>query len=136
MRLRTTFALAVAALAVGIPTAAADPDGYQPQLQAGAPDAVDRYLRNNAPEEQSDAFSRYLRNHSSSATASFDSSGAGSHPDSRAVRPSSVVEAAPVVVAGRDWTTGALGALGGALLALVAVVGASAIRGRGRLVFR
>ena len=118
-------------------TAAADPDGYQPQLQAGAqPDAFDRYVRNNAPAEPTDAFGRYLRNHSS-GTLSFDPTGAAGHPDSRAVRLSSAVEAGPAVAGdGRDWTTGALGALGGAFLALVAVVGASAIRGRGRLVLR
>jgi hypothetical protein len=130
MKLRMTFAVAVAALAVGIPTAAAEPDGYQPQLQAGAqPDAFDRYLRNNVPDEQSDAFSRYLRNNTS-ATA------AGEHPDSRADRFSPFGEVEPVAAGGRDWSTGALGALGGGLFVLLAVVGASAIRERRRLALR
>ena len=34
MQIRTTLALAAAALTLGVPVAAADPDGYQPQLQA------------------------------------------------------------------------------------------------------
>jgi len=138
MRIRSTLALGAAALTLGVPVAAADPDGYQPQLQTGAqPDAVDRYLRNNAPDEQPDALARYLRNNSAPASPSFDSTAAARHPDSRAVRltPTGEIEAG---VAGetRDWTLGVLGALGGALLALVAVVGASAIRDRRRLVLR
>ncbi len=87
MKLRTILTLAVAALTLGIPVASADPDGFQPQLQTGVQtDAIDRYLRNNAPEEQSDAVDRYLRNHTpeSSAVASM---GAAGHPDSLAVRP-------------------------------------------------
>lgn len=137
MKIRTTFALAVAALTFGVPVAAGVPDGYQPQLQGiTSPDAVDRYLRNNAPEEP-DAIARYLRNHSTSTSTApvFDTNGAAGHPDSRAVRPSPIVELEPLS-GGRDWTTGAVGALGGALLALLAIVGASAIRERRRLVLR
>ena len=134
MKLRTAFALAVAALAMGVPLAGATPDGYQPQLQAGSePDAFDRYLRNNAPLQQPDAFDRYLANN---APQTVETTGAAGHPDSRAVRPSPTNEITPVGGDGRDWTTGAVGALGGALFALLAIVGASAIRERRRLVLR
>lgn len=134
MKIRTTFALAVATLTLGVPVAAADPDGYQPQLQGiTSPDAVDRYLSNNAPEEP-DAIARYLRSHSTSIAPAFDTGAAG-HPDSRAVRPSPPVEV-DSVPGGRDWTAGTVGAFGGALLALLAIVGASAIRERRRLVLR
>lgn len=133
MRTRTTFALAASTLAFGVPPAAATPDSYQPQLGA-QPDAFERYVMNNAPEEQPDAFSRYLRNQQS---ASLGSTGAATHPDSRAVRPSPALAAAAAVDGdSRDWAAGALGALGGALVAVVAVAGASAIRGRRRLVLR
>jgi hypothetical protein len=126
MRIRTAFVLAVAALAIGVPGAAADPDGYQPQLQAGAPpDAFDRYLGNHAPDEQSDAFSRYLGNHTSST-------GAAGHPDSRPDRWTPIGEAEPLSAGGREWTIGALGALGGAILMFLA----ASIRGRRRLVLR
>jgi hypothetical protein len=118
MKLWTALALAGAALAIGAPAAtAADPDGYQPQLQVGAqPTPFDRY---NLAEEQSDV--------------SIRATGAAGHPDSRADRSwPGVGEPAPVD--DRDWSTAALGALGGALVVLLAVVGASAIRERRRLV--
>ena len=125
MKLRTALALAVAALTIGVPVAAADPDGYQPQLKAvEQPDAFGRYLRNNAPAQQPDAFDRYLQNNSPEIT------GAAAHPDSRSDRPTATSEVAPVGDDGRDWTTGALGALGGALFVVLAIVGASAIRER------
>lgn len=136
MKIRTTLTLAVAALTLGVPVAAADPDGYQPQLKTGVQaDAIDRYLRNNAPEEQPDAIARYLRNHTAEGST-VASTGAAGHPDSRAVRlsPTDAIESASTN--GRDWTTGALGALGGAFLAFLAIVGASAIRARRRLVLR
>ena len=131
MKTRTTLALAFATLALGVPAAAAAPDGYQPQL--AQPDAFDRYLL-NTPEEQPDALARYLRNNTDPAVASF---GAAGNPDSRAVRPSPPVES--TVAVGDDprgWTLGIVGAFGGALLAFVAVVGASSIRGRSRLALR
>jgi hypothetical protein len=132
MRTRTTLALAFATLALGVTAAAAAPDGYQPQL--AQPDAFDRYLLNNTPEEQPDALARYLRNNTDPAVASF---GAAGNPDSRAVRPSPPVETTVAVGdEARDWTVGIVGAFGGALLAFVAVVGASSIRGRSRLALR
>ena len=85
MRIRNTFALAIAAVAIGVPAAtAADPDGYQPQLQVGA--QSEPFDRHNLAEEQS------------------------------------------------EMSTAAVGALGGALVMLLAIVGASAIRERRRLV--
>ena len=127
MKLRTAFALAVAALTIGIPVGTA---GVQP-------DALDRYLSNNAPEEQPDAIGRYLQNHSTSLAAEVETTGAAGHPDSRAVRPGPTGDVEPVADGGgRDWTTGAWGALGGVLFALLAIVGASAIRERRRLVLR
>ena len=132
MKTRTTLALAVATLALGVPAAAAAPDGYQPQL--AQPDAFDRYLLDNTPEEQPDALARHLRNNTDPAVTSF---GAAGNPDSRAVRPSPPVETRIAVGdAARHWTLGIVGAFGGALLAFVAVVGASSIRGRSRLVLR
>ena len=118
MRIRTAFTLAVAALAIGVPAAAAaDPDGYQPQLQVGAqPEPFDRH---NLAEEQSER--------STAAT------GAASHPDSRADRSWPGV-GEQTTVDDRGWSTAALGALGGALIMLLAIVGASAIRERRRLV--
>jgi len=51
MQIRTTLALALAALTIGVPVAMAAPDGYQPQLQANAQtDVIDRYLANNGPD--------------------------------------------------------------------------------------
>ena len=132
MTIRTTLALATAMLTLGATAAAAAPDGYQPQL--AQPDAFDRYLLNNMPEEQPDALARYLRNNTDPAVASF---GAAGNPDSRAVRPSPPVEPTSAVGdEGRDWTLGIVGAFGGVLLAFVAVVGASSIRGRSRLALR
>ena len=137
MRIRTTLALGVTALTLGVPAAAADPDGYQPQLQGNvSSDAVERYLRNNASAEP-DAIARYLRHHptTESPAPAVDTNGAAGHPDSLAVRPNPAVEPAPAS-GGRDWTIGTVGAFGGALLALLAVVGASAFRERRRLVLR
>jgi hypothetical protein len=122
MKLRTAFTLAVAAFAIGVPNAVADPGGYEPPVGA-QPDALDRYVNNNAPEEQPDAIGRYLSNHAG-------------HPDSRADRPSLAVAVEAAAADGRGWTTAALGALGGAFFVLLAVVGASAIRERRRLVLR
>ena len=136
MKLRTTLALAVASLTIGVPAAAADPDGpYQAAapghgaarrarplprattLRQAQPDALDRYLRNNSPQQ-------------------LETTGAATHPDSRPVRPSLAGDVVSSGGDGRDWTTGAVGAIGGALLAILAIVGASAIRERRRLVLR
>ena len=135
MKLRTTLALAVASLTIGVPAAAADPDGpYQAEPQVIAqPDALDRYLSNNAPNAQPDALDRYLRNNS---PQQLETTGAATHPDSRPVRPSLAGDVVSSGGDGRDWTTGAVGAIGGALLAILAIVGASAIRERRRLVLR
>ncbi len=138
MTFRTAFALAVAALTVGVPVSGATPDGYQPQLRPGPqPDAIDRYLRNNAAPQQPDALDRYLADNAAQQveTQQVETAAAG-HPDSHAVRPSPSAEIAPVDGAGRDWATGAVGALGGVLVAVLAIVGASAMRERRRLVLR
>ena len=78
MQIRTTLALLAAALTLGVPVAAAHPDGYQPQLRANAqPDAIDRYLANNGPDgfqpqlltnPGPDAVDRFLANWNRSAT--------------------------------------------------------------------
>ena len=118
MRIRNTFALAIAAVSIGVPAAtAADPDGYQPQLQVGA--QSEPFDRHNLAEEQSEM--------STAVT------GAASHPDSRADRSWSGV-GEQTAVGDRDLSTAAVGALGGALVMLLAIVGASAIRERRRLV--
>lgn len=117
--IRTTFALAIAVLTIGVPTAAAAPDGYQPQLQTDGdqPDAFMRALR-NAPDE-SDVFTRYVRNHATAAGAGAPAA----HPDSQAVRPSpGVARDVPIREGGIDWTTGGIG-LGVGLLAATLVVG-------------
>lgn len=58
MQIRTSFALAAAALALGVPLATAAPDGYQPQLRENAqPDGYQPQLRENA---QPDAIDRHL----------------------------------------------------------------------------
>lgn len=120
MKLQTTLAVVLAALTIGVAGAAAAPDGYQPQLQGQAQtDAFDRYVRNNTPQP-----------------GATGSDGAAGHPDSLGVRPTVVGESEPVPSSGRDWTAGAFGALGGALIALLAFVGASAMRERRRLVLR
>jgi hypothetical protein len=133
MKLVFSLVLAVTALTLGATAASAYPDGYQPQLTQ--PDALDRYLLNNASEERPDALARYLRNNPDPAPT-LRSAGAAAHPDSRAVRPSFAAEATPTGGDGRNWTIGIAGALGGALLASFAIVGASSIRGRSRLVLR
>ena len=51
MQIRTTFALAAAALTLGVQVAAAAPDGFQPQLKEDAQtDVIDRYLANHGPD--------------------------------------------------------------------------------------
>ena len=72
MQIRTTLALAAAALTLGVPVAVAVPDGYQPQLKESAqPDVIDRYLSNNGPDGSQpqlsadsgpDALDRFLAN--------------------------------------------------------------------------
>ncbi len=62
MQIRTTFALAAAALTLGVPVAAAAPDGYQPQLRAEAqPDVIDRYLAIYFADDGPDGFQPQLR---------------------------------------------------------------------------
>ena len=132
MKIRTTLALAAATLTLAVPVAAADPGGYQP-------DAFDRYVANNGPDgsaDQPDAFARYLRNHPNGAESALDSTSAARHPDSRAVRPGVIVPVDRAEDVGSSWEIGALGTLGGALLVLLAVVGASTARERRRLVLR
>ena len=155
MKIRTTLALALTTLTLGVPVATADPDGYQPdaiarylanngpdgfqpQLHATTqPDAVDRYVANSLRQAgEPDAIARYLRNHSSGAQFSVDSTGASSHPDSLAVRAGVSSPADPIEAEGLNWTGVALGTLGGALIVLLAVAGASATRERRRLVLR
>ena len=77
MEIRTTLALAAAALTIGVPVAAAVPDGYQPQLkQDPQPDVIDRYLANNPDGYQPqvladpgpDAVDRFLANRHRSGT--------------------------------------------------------------------
>ena len=155
MKIRTTLALAAATLTLSVPVAAAAPDGYQPdaidrylanngqegvqaQDQANAqPDAVDRYVANVLRQaDPPDALSRYLRNNPSGADSAFDLTGAARHPDSRAVRPGGAsVPSDRSESAGLSWEIGAIGALG-ALILLLAVVGASAMRERRRLALR
>ena len=115
MRIKTTFATMIAALAFGAPVAAADPDTYPPQPQSSAQASV-----------QSDVIDRYLRNRAGAAT----------HLDSHDFRPTTSGSAAPVVDEGRSWTNAALVALGGGLVVLLAVVGASATRERRRPILR
>lgn len=158
MKIRTTLTLAAATLTLGVPVAAADPDGYQPggqpdaidrflvnngpdsfqpQLQSSAqPDAVDRYLANTLrQDDQPDAIARYLRNHPSGAESALGSTRAAGHPDSRAVRPGVIFPLDRAEDVGSSWKIG-LGALGGVLIVLLAVVGASTMRERRRLVLR
>jgi hypothetical protein len=123
MQIRTTLALATAALTLGVPVAAADPDGYQPQLRANAqPDAIDRYLANNGPDGHQpqlrtdagpDAVDRYIANLHRSSTGSMDTVEAG----------------------GIDWQVAGIGAVGGALVVLL-LVAAATVRERRRLVLR
>jgi hypothetical protein len=123
MQIRTTLALATAALTLGVPVAAADPDGYQPQLRANAqPDAIDRYLANNGPDGYQpqlrtdagpDAVDRYIANLHRSSTGSMDTVEAG----------------------GIDWQVAGIGAVGGGLVVLL-LVAAATVRERRRLVLR
>jgi hypothetical protein len=78
MQIRATFALAAAALTLGVSVAAAAPDGYQPQLKEDAqPDVIDRYLTSNRPDGYQpqlfadpgpDAVDRFLANRHRSGT--------------------------------------------------------------------
>jgi hypothetical protein len=121
MQIRTTLAFVAAALTLGVPVAAANPDGYQPQLRAEAqPDAVDRYLANHGPDGSQpqlrtdagpDAVDRYLANVRRSTPAPVDAIEAG----------------------GIDWQAGAIGALGGGLVILLLVAGTVMVRQRRRL---
>ena len=119
MQIRTTFALAAAALTLGVPVASADPDGYQPQLQPIAqPDAIDRYLANNGP----DGFQPRLR--TDPGPDAVDRYLANVH------RNTAPVETADA--SGVDWQIGA----SGAALVLLLVAGAATVRQRRRLVLR
>ena len=61
MQIRATFALAAAALTLGVPVATAAPDGYQPQLKRNAqPDVIDRYLARYFANEGPDGFQPQL----------------------------------------------------------------------------
>lgn len=78
MQIGTTFALAAAALTLGVPLAAAAPDGYQPQLRGNdQTDVIDRYLANHGPDGYQpqlladpgpDAVDRFLANRHRSGT--------------------------------------------------------------------
>ena len=62
MQIRTTFALAAAALTLGVPLAAAAPDGYQPQLREDAqPDVIDRHLAIRFADDGPDGYQPQLR---------------------------------------------------------------------------
>lgn len=122
MKLWTALVLAVGALALGAADAGAYPDGYQP---CGAyPDGC--------PGSLSDAVDRHVAN----VNATNVTGGAAAHPDSRAERPRFRPDGHTVGNGGSDWTAWLAGAIGGALLAILAVVGAPAIRERRRLVLR
>lgn len=136
MKLVTTFAVVATALTIGATGAAAGPDGYQPQLREdGQSDAIDRYLRNNAPPAPPDAIERYLKNR---AAAPAGAGGAPSHPDSRAVRPGPGAQAEPTAKDGFElsWQSGAVAALGACLIAVLVILGATATRDRRRLALR
>jgi hypothetical protein len=138
MKIRTTFALAVATLTLGVPVATAAPDGYQPELQSNAqPDVVDRYVANALRQaDQPDAVGRYLRNHSIGADSAPDSTGASSHPDSLAVRPGASDPVNMVEAGEFNWTTVVFGTLVGVLSVLLAIVGVSAMREGRRFLLR
>ena len=138
MKIRTTIAVAVATLTLGVPVATAVPDGYQPELQSNAqPDVVDRYVANALRQaDQPDVVARYLRSHSIGAGSAPDSAGAASHPDSLAVRPGVSVPLNTVEAGGFSWITVAFGTLAGVLSVLLAIVGASTMRERRRFVLR
>jgi hypothetical protein len=118
MRLITALAVAATALAIAGTGAAAIPDGYQPQLRQPA---------------QPDGYQPQLRVGAASGIAA-----AALHPDSRAVRPGVVAETAPITENGLgfSWASGVIGALGAWFVAVLAVVAASAMRERRRLVLR
>ena len=117
MRTRKTLALTVAILTLGVPVAAAAPDGYQP-------DAIDRFLANNGP----DGFQPQLH--------------ANAQPDVVDRHVANVLRQADLPAptgadgGGISWRTGVLGLLGGASIVLLAFAGASALRGRRRVVLR
>lgn len=137
MKMRTTLVLVTAALTLAAPVAAADPDGYQPQLQNGQTDAFDRYLANHmAQGAETDALGRYLKNNA--PVTEPGSTGAAGHPDSQAVRPSVVAQPTRATddVFSVSWESSVLGALGAGLIALLAFVGVSAMRERHRPVLR
>ena len=137
MKMRTTLVLVTVALTLAVPVAAADPDGYQPQLQGAQTDAFDRYLSEQRHRgSQPDAFDRYLANNA--PVTEPGSTGAAGHPDSQAVRPSVIAQPTGVAADGFSfsWESAALGAVGAGLIALLGFVGASAMRERRRLVLR
>jgi hypothetical protein len=105
-------------LTVAVPVAAAAPDGFQPQLQDSGVSAPDGYQ----PQLRTEP----------------GSGGAAAHPDSRAIRPGVAAEAEATTGDGFSfsWGSGAVGAAGGLLVALLAIAGASAMRERRRLVLR
>ena len=133
MKFLTTLAVVATALTIGVTGVAAQPDGYQPQLQQ--PTQPDGYQPQLGVGAQSQPFDRYPIDQSAPSVAG---GAAASHPDSRAVRPGVVAEAEPIADVGSrfSWGSGAVGALGAWLVVALAVVAASATRGRRRLVLR
>ena len=130
--LTTIFAIVATALTICVTGVAAQPDGYQPQLQQ--PTQPDGYQPQLGVGAQSQPFDRYVIDQSVRSVTG----GAASHPDSRAVRPGIVAEAEPIADVGSrfSWGSGAVGALGAWLVVVLAVAAASATRGRRRLVLR
>ncbi len=133
MRIKTTFAVMIAALAFGAPVAAADPDTYRSAPQSLSQtsvqlDAVDRYVANASRSGgQPDALDRYLRNHATGAATHLDSPGV------RPGRPARALRFRMRAAAGRTRRSSHSSA---ASCVLLAVVGASATRERRRPILR
>ena len=117
MKTRKTLALTVAILTLGVPVAMAAPGGYQR-------DAIDRYLASNGP----DGFQPQLN-----ATAQPD---AVDRHVANVLRQAELPAPTGAEGGGTNWRSAALGMLGGASIVLLAFAGASALRGRRRVVLR
>jgi hypothetical protein len=129
--LSRALVLTTAVLLLAAPAAQADPDGYQPQLQASTgaarhPDSVA-----GRPTVGPDLIERFLVSHPDGYQPQLQAStGAARHPDSLAGRVSlrearigANGDVSPVTASGIEWTQVSIGVAAG--LALAALAGAA-----------
>lgn len=117
--MRNTLAVGLAALALGVPVAAAEPDSYQPQLRGvDTSDVISRALDNRVPE--TDVVDRAVARHQQESSIPVDSFDRAP----LAERPSAVLATDSTQAIEPGDGLGGIGLAGA--LALAAILGAAA----------